>query len=198
MINLNSYSGLRSSVFVRIIIEEYRTTSGGSYTQQVLAFSDHYQDFTIDNQVYSAVGALTGVSSTRSELRTSSNSVTVSLSGIPNSSIIEIINSKIKSSRVDIYRAYFDAQTNAQIGDVQGRFKGFVNNYSLEEDFDINARTSTNTILLECASNIDVLGNKRTGRKTNPESQKKHFPNDLSMDRVPNLENTTFDFGNPD
>jgi len=144
------------------------------------------------------VGALTGVSSTRSELRTSSNSVTVSLSGIPNSSIIEIINSKIKSSRVDIYRAYFDAQTNAQIGDVQGRFKGFVNNYSLEEDFDINARTSTNTILLECASNIDVLGNKRTGRKTNPESQKKHFPNDLSMDRVPNLENTTFDFGNPD
>jgi hypothetical protein len=77
------------------------------------------------------------------------------------------------------------------------KYRGFVNNYSLQEDFDIVSRTSTNSIILICNSAVDVLQNKFTGRKTNPESQKKFFPNDVSMDRVPTLENATFDFGGP-
>jgi hypothetical protein len=48
-----------------------------------------------------------------------------------------------------------------------------------------------------CASVVDVLGKKTGGRKTNPESEKKFFPTDLAMDRVPTLENATFDFGAP-
>jgi hypothetical protein len=76
-----------------------------------------------------------------------------------------------------------------------GRFFGFVNNYQLAEDYSIETRTASNTIVMTCSSVVDVLDNKISGRKTNPASQKLYFPNDLSMDRVPSLVNSVFNFG---
>jgi hypothetical protein len=195
MIDLSSYNGIRSAVFVRLQIDEYRTTSGGSFTQEVLAFSDHFQDLIYEGDTYQTVGTLMGIAATSSELRSSSDTVTVSLSGVPNSSIKEIIHSRIKGSTIEIYRGYFDPQTRTQIGDITGRFKGFVNNYSLDEDYNIDSRTASNTITLQCASNIDVLSRKTSGRRTNPESEKRFFPSDVSMDRVVNLAGTTYNFG---
>lgn len=198
MIDLTSYTGVKSSLFVRLSISEYRTTPGGAFTSQVLRFSDHSADFDIDGETYTSVGNLLAVSNSSSELRTSSNDVTVTLSGIPNSAIAEIVNSKIKGEPVRIYRGYFDLSTGNIIGTVQGRFRGFVNNYSLNEDFSVDDRLTSNTIQLVCASSVDVLRNKTSGRKTNEQSQKSFYPTDVSFDRVTTLENTTFDFGKPD
>jgi hypothetical protein len=197
MIDLSSYTSLHSSLFVRIQVDEYRTTAGGAYTEEVLTFTDHYENYTINSEVYQNVGNLMSVTASRSQIKASGSGVSIALSGIPNSAIAEIVNSKLKSCPVRIYRGYFDSN-NQLIGSLQGRFRGFVNNYSLEEEYDIDARTATNTILIECASSIDVLNNKYAGRRTNPESEKKYFVNDIGFDRVPNLENTTFNFGAPE
>lgn len=197
MIDLSSYTAVRTSLFVRIQIDEYRTSPSGSYTQEVLTFTDHNTNYTINGEVYQNLGNLMNVTSSRSQIRASANTVSISLSGIPNSAIAEIVNSKIKSSPVRILRGYFDSNGNL-IGELQGRFRGFVNNYSLEEEYNIDSRTATNQIIIECASSIDVLQNKYAGRRTNPESEKRFFANDLGFDRVPNLENTTFNFGAPE
>jgi hypothetical protein len=42
-----------------------------------------------------------------------------------------------------------------------------------------------------------VLQNKTSGRLTNPVSNKKFFPTDTCMDRVPGLQGTSFNFGAP-
>jgi len=198
MINLSTYPAVRTALFVRIDVDEYRTAPDEPFGPVVLTMSDHNENFNIDSQLYVPLGNLLNITATNNELRASSAQVTVSISGIPNNSIAEIVNSKIKSAPVQIYRGYFDPQTNQLIGDILGLFRGFVNNYSLQEDYDVDARTASNTVVLQCASTIDILSRKYSGRKTNPESQKKYFPTDLSMDRVPALERTTFDFGNPD
>jgi hypothetical protein len=141
-----------------------------------------------------------GITGSSSELQVTGGEVTISLSGIPDSSITEILNSRIKGSTVRIYRVLFDAVTGVKIdiaGNPMGRYRGFVNNYSITEDYNIQSRTSSNTLSIICASVVDVLGKKTGGRKTNPESEKKFFPTDLAMDRVPTLENATFDFGAP-
>lgn len=198
MIDLTSYTKVQSNLFVRIQIDEYRTTSGGSYSNEVLKISDLSYEFEVEGEAYTGLGKLLGVTSTNSEIRVSGNEVTITLSGIPNSSIAEIVNSKIKGSSVKIYRVLFDGSTGAYLnitGNPIGRFNGYVNNYSLQEDYDIDTRTSTNTLVLTCSSIVDVLGNKITGRKTNPSSMKKFYPSDVSMDRVPSIENTTFNFG---
>jgi hypothetical protein len=200
MIDLSSYPSIQSNLFVRIAVDEYRTTPGGSFTSEVLRFSDRLGNYTLNSEVYVGAGALMGITATSSEIRTSGGEITISLSGIPNTSIAEIINSKIKGSRVDIYRAIFDS-TSGQLlsiaGNPLGRFKGYVTTFTLNEDFDNTTRTSSNTIVLNCSSIIDVLQNKISGRKTNPSSQKKFYSSDVSMDRVPNLANATFNFGAP-
>ena len=99
-----------------------------------------------------------------------------------------------------VYRLFSNPSTGAVLsiaGNPAGRFRGYVNNYSLQEEWDNQTRTATNTIVLQCASSVDVLNNKIAGRKTNPESQKRFYPTDVSFDRVPNLENATFNFGAP-
>jgi hypothetical protein len=94
----------------------------------------------------------------------------------------------------------FDATTGTQLaitGNPVGRFFGLVNNYSLQEDYDVTARTSSNTIVIVCSSAVEILNNKLAGRRTNPIDQKSFYPSDLSMDRVPKLVGANYQFGAP-
>jgi hypothetical protein len=198
-INLTSYKSIQSNLFVRIQVDEY-STNGSSFSAQVLRFSDLNTSFTINGESYIGAGNFMGITPTSSEIRASGGEVTISLAGIPNTSIAEIVNSKIKGAPVRIYRAFFNAATGTFLnitGNPAGRYRGFINNYSLNEEYDPQTRTSSNTLVLVCSSAVDVLSNKIAGRRTNPESQKQFYPNDLSMDRVPTLENATFNFGAP-
>jgi hypothetical protein len=199
-IDLSTYQSIQSNLFVRIDVQEYRTTTSGSYTSTILRFSDRLGTVSIYGENYTGLGNLMSISQSSSEIRVSGGELTIVLSGIPNTSIAEIVNSKIKGSPVVITRAIFNAANGTLLsiaGNPLGRFKGFVNNYSLTEEYDSETRTSSNTLVLTCSSNIDILENKVAGRKTNPKSQKAFYPSDLSMDRVPTLKGATFDFGAP-
>jgi len=188
VLSLTSYSAIQSNLFIKI------TLSGST-----LLFSDKLESTVVAGDTYVGLGKLLSVSGSNSELRSSSQDLTISVSGIPDSSITDVINSGIKGSPVIIRRALFNANSGAFLSAVTGnpiiRFTGYVNNMAFEEEYDIDTKTSSNTIILSCASNIDILDNKISGRKTNSESQKKYFPNDLSMERVATLESSYFDFG---
>lgn len=195
MANLDSYTAIRTNLYVRLAIDEYRTTSSGSFTTQVLRFTDDPDGATINGEAYTSIGKFLSVTATSSEIRPSDHSITVSISGIPTNSIEEIIYSRIKGSDIKIYRQFFTVA--GSLIATQGYFIGKVNNYSLQEDYRIEDRTANNIILLECASNIGILKQKISGRKTNPQSENKFYPSDTSMDRVPTLKGTKFDFGAP-
>jgi hypothetical protein len=122
--------------------------------------------------------------------------MTIGISGIPTDNINEIVYSKIKGAPITVYRGYFTI-AGTQIGDFGGKFIGNVNNYSIQEEFDVAARTSTHILMLECSSSVGLLEQKVSGRKTNPQSQKTFYPSDKSMDRVPTLKGTKFNFGAP-
>lgn len=195
MIDLSTYTAVRSALFVRIQIDDYRTSPSGSYTSEVLNFSDHNANYVINTETYENIGNLLSITSSTSELRATPDTVNITIAGIPiNPNIYEIVHSKIKSAPVDIYRGYFTS-AGVLIGSIQGRFSGFVNNYSLNEDIDFVAKDGTISVQLECASNTSTLSTKVAGRKTNPVSMKQFFSTDTSFDNVPTLENTEFMFG---
>lgn len=188
-IDLSTYDAIETGLFVRIAV--------GS---TILRFSDYRGTVTINGESYVGLGKLLGITATKSELKGSTGTVTITVSGIPNTSIAEIMNSSLKGSPVKIYRVVFNPVTGAQLaidGNPAGRFFGYVNNYTLEEEYTIEERRSTNTIAIVCSSTQEFLENKVTGRKTNPESMKKFYPGDVSMDRVPNLVGANFNFGAP-
>jgi hypothetical protein len=194
MTDFTSYRSIQSNLFVRIAVNEYRSTDSGAYASTVLRFSDLMYPYTIAGESYTGIGKLMGVSTTASEIRVSENQVTITVSGVPNTSLAEIINSKIKGSNVIVYRGVFNT-ANGNLIATLGRYRGFINNYTLTEDYDYETRTASNTVQFICSSVIDVLTNKVSGRKTNPDSEAKFYPNDLSFNRVPTLKNENFDFG---
>jgi hypothetical protein len=191
ILNLTSYGSLQSNLFIKVSV--------GNPVTSYLLFSDKLESTVINGDTYVGLGKLLAVSASSSELRSSSSEVTISISGIPDSMIADIVNSNLKGSNIRITRALFNPTTGALLTAITGnpinRFMGYVNNISLEEEYDPDQRTSSNTLLLSCSSNIDILSNKISGRKTNPASMKKFFSTDISMDKVPNLESSYFDFG---
>lgn len=200
-IDLSSYASIGCGLFARIEVAYYKQNPEDTATSTVLRFSDYYKNITIDGETYLGLGQLVGITSTRSEIKTSFSGLTISISGIPNTSIAQIVNSRIKGCPIQVYRYVFDAETGLPLdidGNPAGRFFGTISNYSLQETYDIDNRVSSNTIVLDCKSLVEILDNKVVGRKTNPTSQKALYPNDLSMDRVPSLVGANFNFGAPE
>jgi hypothetical protein len=187
-IDLRNVSAVQSAMFVRIDVPDY----------EVLLFSDFDRPYTIDEEEYSPLGQLMGISSTSSDLRSTTGELTITISGIPNSSIAEVVNNKFKGSSVRVWRVLFAAATGQPLAFApQGRFQGIVNNYSIEEEYDASAQSATNTVLFTCSSAQELFNNKIAGRRTNPIDQKLYYPNDVSMDRVLKLANANINFGAP-
>lgn len=186
-IDLSSYTSVASNLFIKI-----------SAPSSGLLFSDRIESTVIEGDTYVGLGKLMTITNTTNELTASNAETIVTITGIPNSSITEILNLKLKGSEVKMFRAFFNPTTGALLpisGNPMGRFYGFVNNLNLVEDFDSVNRTSSNTLNIICSSVVEVLSNKISGRRTNPSSQNQFFPNDKSMDRVPAIENAYIDFG---
>ena len=195
-IDLSSYGAVETALFVKIDVAEYRETANASPVATILTFSDSPYPITIDGQLYSPLGDLLQIGNSSSELRVSPGNMTVSISGIPNTSISAITNSQMKGSPIKIYRAFFDPVTKQILnisGNPMGRFQGVINNYDLQEDY--SPAGATNSIVLSCSSIIEIIGRKISGRRTNPLDQRQLYPSDPSMDRVPNLANSNFNFG---
>lgn len=196
MANLTSYTAVKSNFFVKLTVEEYRNTSNGSFAQQVFEFTDAESAVTIGSDTYTPIGELLGITATSSELRPTSDQITVSITGVPTANVPEVLYSKIKGSRIEI-RRQFRNPANDSLLSTQGYFFGRVNNWSIQEEHNVEERSGSTVILFECSNQLSVLENKISGRLTNPESNKTFFPNDTGMDRVPIIKGTKFDFGAP-
>jgi len=195
MASLTSFTAVKTNLFVKLTVEEYRSTSSGSYAQQEFKFTDSDVAVTIDSDNYTPLGELLKITPTTSEIRPSSDSITVSISGVPSGNITDILYSKVKGSKIEVRRQF--RQVDDTFISTQGYFFGRVNNWSLQEEFSVADRTASNIILFECSNQFSVLKEKISGRLTNPTSNKRFFPNDTGMDRVPIIKGTSLDFGAP-
>lgn len=197
MATLEDYNSIRTAIAVKIDVDEYWNGSG--YISQALTFTDHYTDFTFGGDTYTALGKLLSVGDMVSELRATSQSLVIAVSGIPNDSIEEIVYSRILSAPVYIYRAFFNID-GTLIDDLDfdnplQRYVGYIDNYSLNEDWDPVNKIATNTITIDINSSIDVISKTRAGRQTNRASMQKYYPNDKSFNRVAALANQPVNFG---
>jgi hypothetical protein len=190
-IDLSSYRSIQTNLFVKIDVPGYA----------VLAFSDYYKAQTFSGTNYQALGQLVSVTNNSSSLRATSEEITVTISGIPAGRVSEILDNKIKGSRIEVYRAFFNTETGELLniaGNPAGKFKGVISNYSISDDLGEGDDTGTVAIVLSATSVVDLLNNKVTGRRTNPLDHKEFYPGDQSMDRVPALAKSNFNFGAPE
>lgn len=189
MIDLSQYKNLQTNLFVKVM-----TPFGDEF------FSDYHKPFTFNGDTYNGLGMLLNISSTEDNLRASPNKIEISISGIPENFIIDVLASKLKGSEIAVYRAFFDSVTGELLNILEnpaGKFRGIINNFSIQDDLAMGDETGTISLILECTSYFELLENKIAGRRTNPIDQQLYAPGDLSMDRVPSLARSNFDFGAP-
>ena len=163
-----------------------------------------YSPVTWNGNSYTQLGHLLGISEIQEDLRATNNSLTLSLSGIPSDVTGEpsymsiVLDTPVKGSLVRIYRAFFSTTNGGLLADqVYLRFSGYVSNFSISENWDVDSRVMTNTISLSCSNLVSIIDKQYSGRRTNNSDQTYWFPGDTGMYRVQEIANTAFDFGKP-
>ena len=169
------------------------TTASDTYT-----FCNAASPITVDGTTYTNLGSLLSIGDIKRETKATSGDLTIALTGVDGANVAVILDSDIKGSLVEVWRGFFD--TNNQIITTPTlqffkRYQGYVNNYSVTEDWNEEARTRIATCSISCSSFRMILQNRISGLKTNPTVWKNFYPNDTSMDRVPVIASTYFDFG---
>jgi hypothetical protein len=184
-IDLSAYRSIQTNLFVKLVIPGYDT----------LTFSDYHKNFTYNSVNYTGLGQLLSISNTEDSLRASPSDITISISGIPTANITDILDNKVKGSSCEVYRGFFNVDTGNLLsiaGNPAGKFQGVVSNYDITDDLTMGDDTGTISLTLTVTSVVELLQNKITGRRTNPQD----FPNG-DMDRVLPLQKSNFNFGAP-
>lgn len=166
-------------------------------------FTDYFcnapSTVTVNGMTFTGMGVYLGISEIQQDLKSTSVDMNVSISGLTSSSIAQILATNIKGSTITVWRGFLDSNNQIQtIGGVQqffARYQGIINNIALTETFDNNIRERIATCSMSSASMRFVLDSRVAGIRTNPSSWRNIYPNDTSMDRVPVIASTYFNFG---
>jgi hypothetical protein len=196
-LDLTSYSSLRQATFVKMTVME----AGNPVIVRMSSNNVPVQITERDGiaYTYAANGNLLNVTGVSADMKATQNDVTITLSGIGNNYIADIISAPIKGNPVEIRRAFFNADTGDMLaiaGNPVLEFVGIVNNYALDEGWKEGSNQSvTTSISLICSSTMSVLMHKVAGRRTNQDDQNYWFPGDNAFNRVSVISNQIFDFG---
>ena len=154
---------------------------------------------TVNGVVYSGLGDLLSISNIGQNVKSTSQDLSISLTGIDGSNVGMILSSDIKGRVVEVWRGFLN--DNNQITSVSGtqqffkRYQGIINNVSIQEDWNEEARIRIATCTISAASFKVILQNRIAGKKTTPVLWQSVHPNDTSMNRVPVITAQYFDFG---
>lgn len=182
---------IRHAEFVKLTVGDAAT---------VYTFCNAAAPITVGGITFTNLGALLNVGDVQRDMRSTSDDMTIALTGIDPASIGLILSNDIKGSLVEVWRGFFNS--NNQIITTPTtqffkRYQGIINSVSITEDFNSELRTRIATCSIACSSMRRVLENRLGGIKTNQSSWQFLYDDDTSMNRVATIANTYFDFGKP-
>jgi hypothetical protein len=193
MTDIAALSGpqIRHAEFVKLTVGTAAT---------VYTFCNAAAPITVGGITFANLGALLNVGDVQRDMRSTSDDMTIALTGIDPANVGIILGNDIKGSLVEVWRGFFDA--NNQIITTPTtqffkRYQGIINSVSITEDFNSELRTRIATCSIACSSMRRILENRLGGVKTNQSSWQFLYPGDASMNRVATIANTYFDFGKP-
>jgi hypothetical protein len=190
--NALSSANIRHAEFVRLQIGNPVTTT--------YSFCNAAAPITVSGITFSNLGMLLQLGDIPQDIKSTSDDITISLTGIDPTNVGLILSSNIKGSTVEIWRGFLDL--NNQIITTPStqffkRYTGIINSVGISEDFNDQARTRVATCTISCTSMRKVLENRIAGLRTNQKSWQFFYPSDTSMNRVAAISNQYFDFGAP-
>lgn len=183
---LNS-SSIRYAEFIRLTMQS-----------NVYTFCNAAAPITVNGITFTNLGSLLSLSEIKRDIKANSSDLNISLTGVDGTNVSIILSSDIKGSRIEVWRGFLDSNNQIITSPTQQffkRYQGIVSNYSITEDWNEQARTRIATVGLSCASFRTILENRVGGVRTTPKIWQVFYPGDTSMNRVPVIAGSYFDFG---
>jgi len=148
--------------------------------------SDAYTPLTYGTDTYIGLGDMINFSEFTEDYKTTEGTVSIEISGIPAKyDFINIIqNERFKGATIVIQKAFMTSNSQRQIDEVIPRFRGVISNYNIEENTDLLAHQSTNTLLLTATSLYTGFNRMMGGQKTNRADRQRYVLNDTTFDNV--------------
>lgn len=178
---------IRYAEFVRI------TTPDGVDT-----FCNAAGPVIVDGITFIGMGSYLGVTEVQRDIKATSFDLKLTITGLNPANIALVLSASIKGSKLEVWRGFLDSNNQIITVPTQQffkRYEGIINNIAINEDYNTQARTRIATCVISSASMRMVLDNRIAGIKTNPSSWNFLYPDDTSMNRVPIIAASYFDFG---
>lgn len=186
MTALNS-SSIRYAEFIRL------TMPSNVYT-----FCNAAAPITVNGITFTNLGSLLSISEIKRDIKANSSDLNIALTGVDGTNVSIVLSSDIKGSRIEIWRGFLNSNNQIITSPTQQffkRYQGIVSNYSVTEDWNEQVRSRVATVGLSCASFRTILENRVGGVRTTPKIWQAFYPGDTSMNRVPAIAGSYFDFG---
>lgn len=153
----------------------------------------------VDAEPFSAVGTLIKVGDVQRDIKSTANETSVTLVGIDTAMLGWVLGQNVKGAQIQMWHGFFDQNnqliTTGGTGGLYQFFNGYINSFSISEQWMEEARSYVGMITVSAASTQLILQNRTAGRFTNDNAWKFFNPTDTSMARVGIIETTVFEFG---
>jgi len=153
----------------------------------------------VDANPFTGLSQLVKIGQAQRDIKSTANETTITLVGIDTANLALVLGAGIKGSKIEMWHGFFDANneliTTGGTGGLYQFFTGFVNSFTIGEQFMEEVRGYVGTITVSASSIQLVLQNRTAGRYTNDNSWKQYAPTDTSMNRVNFIQTINYQFG---
>jgi hypothetical protein len=188
---IQNTNNIRMADFVRV------TTPSATYrfatTSNVLTIP------AVDAQPFDALGALVKIGDVARDIKSTANETNITLVGIDTALLGWVLGQEIKGSLIEMWHGFFDTNNELiTVGGTGGLYKfftGYINSFSISENYMEEIRMYVGTISVSASSTQIILQNRTAGRFTNDNAWQYWNPGDTSMDRVAFIQGINYFFG---
>jgi len=184
-------NNIRIADFVRIV--SGATTYRFATTPSALTIP------AVDASPFTALGGLIKIGDATRDIKSTANETTLTFVGLDTAYLGWVLGQDIKGSQIQMWHGFFDTNgaliTTGGSGGLYQFFNGYINSFSISEQWMEEIRGYVGTITMSASSIQLVLQNRVGGRFTNNNSWQFFNPGDTSMDRVSFITNINYQFG---
>jgi hypothetical protein len=153
----------------------------------------------VDAQPFDAVGVLMKVGDAQRDIKSTANETSFTLVGIDTAMLGWVLGQEVKGAQIEAWHGFFNTDgeliTTGGTGGLYQFFNGYINSFSISEQWMEELRTYVGVISVSASSIQLILQNRVAGRYTNNNSWQFFTPSDTSMNRVAFISTINYNFG---
>ena len=148
---------------------------------------------------FNGLSQLVKVGDVQRDIKSTANETSVTLVGLDTALLGWVLGQNVKGSKIEMWHGFFDTNgaliTTGGTGGLYKFFTGYINAFTISEQWMEEIRQFVGTISVSAASIQIILQNRTAGRYTNDNAWQFFNTGDTSMNRVNFVETINYFFG---